>query len=794
MTLREHYRTKGIKLAPAGIWERDENGKKRPIVAFRADGLDFSDYPEDNIAKCRIEEIEAPEGMRVLVVDADSEIGLKTAMSMLPQCEETFNTQTSQSYKRHFFFYVPKDKFEEFRAIGVLPDVDILTYGVLFEAHFFNEATYQLPDFDKPILELDEQGQELLLTSLSAKNTNYCGQEHTGFVNKEMAHLVIAFTRGELDISSGRPDAKVNRNNLFKQITPKHMKTKGQRRFEAPPLSHDTFNTIALLVAKNLKIPNDIVQPFLEKLLTEVYEVDLNSKETHKHLYNSILPTLPYFESLYNPMEDFREFDELIEQNSTDNQKDKNYKWVLFATNKNGTTKYVQVNKFNYKLRNINGVKLFDESFIRKLYPNLAKDDLAEVPHLAITANPYEDIVIYDEENEVFTLNTLHPSKYKVSASARADKPDNVLTLMIEKFFLNKEHEEFYYHWLAHLMYGNKPINTVVWFASEANAEAGTGKTILTSALPAQLIGFDQATTVDSNVASAGWGQIFETKLLSYNDLNQMRDQEWLNLYAKIKDEGTNSTSKLRNNKGGDVVKSLLGVCQSGSSNFIPKVDGSDRRFFIVSPKERLKDQWGADEIHRIFEEERLQTHQEIQEIADYLKYLYEEHKNKFRTELYTRAPMTAEKKESAQKGAHSHSLLVRIMHSPKDIFDLFKEKTAYTDEWQDWQIITFIKLQTYDGNCWLPVEFLNYLISRIKGIDESRSIATILDILNVKKDKVPAVCRNYNEPELVEEAGLPREVLKYSDVGIKLEITTDAYKNFMPKKLAPDGIHKIGG
>ena len=791
-SLREEYEAKGAIITPAGIWERDEEGKKKPIVAFRTDGLSFSNYPKDNIAKFRIEEVKSPDGFRLLIVDADSQVGKDTAEKLFPQCHDTFSYQTSQPYKRHYWFFVSSETFAELRAIGTMTDIDILTYGIAFTAHFFRDADYVLPDFSKEIAYLDEKSCEIVLASLDEKNTSYGRGEHTSFVNKEMATLVTAYTNDKLEIKGDTVEARTNRNNLFKQITPKILKSKGQRKFEAPELSHDTLNTMALLVAKNSKIPNDIAIKFIEKLLVEVYDLNLNSKLSQVHWYNSILPTLPFFENLFNPMEDFREFDEIVMDNSTDNSKDRNFKWVLFGTTKAGNSKFMQVNKFTYKLRSINGVTLFDENYIRKWYPSLAAGDLAELPQLAITANPYEDIVIFDEDNDMFTLNTLHPSSYKLSAVANKTKPENVLTKMIELFFMNEKHEDFYYHWLAHLMYGSKPVNVVVWFCSDSNAEAGTGKTLLSASLPAQLIGFDQATTVDSNVASAGWGQIYETKLLSYNDLNKMKDNEWDNLYAKIKDEATNSTSKLRNNKGGDIMKSMLGVCQSGSSNFIPKVDSSDRRFFIISPKEKL-DQDGADLLHHIFEEARTDEHKELQEIADYLAHLYTDSKDKYKTELYTRAMMTAEKIASAQMGAYTHTIIPRIQHNPRELFDIFKEATEFTSEWQDWQVITFIKMQTFDGKVYLPHEFLNYMINRVKGVDESRGVAQIMSTLQMPKEKLGASHRGFKDIDLVNELGLPTFITDYTTYGVITEINESAYIKFTPKKIAPRGLQKIG-
>jgi len=793
MTISEGYESKGIKLSPAGIWERDaETGKKHPIVAYRKDGLEFANYPKDNIAKCRIEDIIAPEGYRVIVIDADSQEGKEKVLKLFPQAVDTFSTRTSSDAKRHFFFYVPKDKFDELRAIGIFVEVDLLSYGILFEAHFFREDDYEMPDFSKDILTLDEAGQELLLESLDTKSVSFKSNgEHTSFVNKEMAFLVENYVAGELDIMSDDPVARLNRNKLFKQLTPKSQKKKGQRKFEAPKLSHDSLNTMALLVAKNSKIPNEVAIQFIEKLLVELYGVDLNSKETHNHWYNSILPTLPFFERIFNSLEDFREFDEVLEQNTTDNTKDANFKWALFTTAKNGTTKYFQINKFTYRLRSINGSVFFDESYIRKLYPNLTKDDLEDIPHLALMTDPYKEVVEFDEDNDIYLLNTMHPSRYKANAIARKDKPDNVLTKMINKFFDNQLHEEFYYHWLAHLVYGDKPVNVVVWFCSDANAKAGTGKTLLSAALPAQLMGDEQATTVDSSVADAGWGQMYDTRLLSYNDLNKMKDSEWARMYAKIKDEASNSTSKIRNNKGGDVVKSSVGICQSGSSNFIPSVDASDRRFFIVSPKLQL-DENGADELHRIFEAERNKEHEEVQEIADYLAYLYKNEADTYKEELFTRAIKTEEKISATQMGAYTHTIISRISYAPKELFDIFKEPTSYSDTWQDWQIIEFIKVQSINGKVYLPIKFLNMLINRVKGIDEERSPASIMSILEMKKTRIREDNARFLQPHKLKN--FPSEVATYKLYGVETDINEEAYKNFMPEKLSPEGIHRLVG
>ena len=791
-TLRELYQSKGANITPAGIWERGEDGKKIPIVAFRKDGLSFSNYTKDNIAKFRIEEVTAPEDMRLIIVDADSQTGKDQVEKLLPQSLETFSYQTSQPYKRHYWFFVPTAKFEEFRAVGALDDVDILTYGIAFTAHFFRDEDYVLPNFELPILTLDEKSQEIILASLDEKNTSYGGGVHTAFVNKEMARLVTDFVTGDLDITSDTVEAKTNANLLFRQLTPKADKAKGQRKFEAPKLSHDKLNTMALLVAKNSKIDNEVAVQFIEKLLVDVYNVDLNSQLTQVHWYNSILPTLPFFESLFNPMEDFRAFDEMIEQITTANTKDRNYRWALFMTAVGGSTKFIQVHKDTYKMRTINKSYLFEENYIRRWYPNLAKDDLDDVPHLSIQANPYDELVVYDDDNDIYTLNTFHPSRYKVNAVQRNMKPDNVLTEMIEKFFSNDEQEELYYHWLAHLLYGERALNMVLWLCSDVNAEAGTGKTILSSALPAQLIGFDQATTVDSSLAESGWGQIYETKLLSYNDLNKMKDPDWSRLYAKIKDEASNSTSKVRNSKGGEVFKSTTGICQSGSSNFIPKVDSSDRRFFIVSPKEKL-DQAGADELHRIFEADRDEDHTEIQELADWLLYLFETDKDKFRTELFTRAPQTAEKTSSALQGAYTHTIIPRIAHTPKELFDIYKEETTFNDEWQDWQVIEFIKLQTHNGKVYLPHQFLNYLINRVKGTDESRGVSAVMSTLEMKKTKLGTAHQNFKDLDKIKKLGLPSFCINYASYGAVTDISEEAYKKFKPKKLKPSGLDKIG-
>jgi len=548
---------------------------------------------------------------------------------------------------------------------------------------------------------------------------------------------------------------------------------------------------MALLVAKNSKIPNEIAIKFIEKLLVDVYNLDLNSKLTQVHWYNSILPTLPFFESLFNPMEDFREFDQLIDDNSTDNSKDRNFKWVAFkTTNGQGATRFIQLNKFTYKLRTMNGIKLFDESTFRSFYPNLAKDDIQEIPMLTIQTNPYVEVVTYDEENDFFTLNTIHPSKYKVNARMNKTKPKNILTQMIQLFFSNEAHEDYYYHWLAHLMFGDKPVNVVMWLCSDNNAEAGTGKTILSAALPAQLIGFDQATTVDSSVATAGWGQIFDTKLLSYNDLNTMPKADWAKMYAKIKDEATNSTGKLRNNKGGDITKSSVGICQSGSSNFIPELDSSDRRFFVVSPKLKL-DEDGADELHRIFEAERANEHREIQEIADYLKYLYDEQQDKYKSELFTRALMTAEKTAATQMGTFTRRILPLIAHNPRELFDIFSKKIEYNSEWQEWQIITFIKLQTHKDKVYLPSDFINVLMNYVQDTNEERSTASVMEAIGMKKSKLNfSPYRDLDELKALE---LPLEVANYKTYGVVIDITVSAYKKFMPKRIVAKGIQALG-
>ena len=134
----EVFRGHNISLHPAGVWEWDKNRKKSSIDADRKDGLDpfAKKYARDNMLKHKAEL------SGVCVIDCDG-IDLKLIDEWFPTSKNTFTTTTSSRKKQHRYLYPPKGKvFPESRAIKKhYKDLDIITSGVVFEAH-----DYQSPD------------------------------------------------------------------------------------------------------------------------------------------------------------------------------------------------------------------------------------------------------------------------------------------------------------------------------------------------------------------------------------------------------------------------------------------------------------------------------------------------------------------------------------------------------------------------------------------------------------------------------------------------------------------------
>ena len=647
----DSFAAHNIKLAPAGIWKLDENSKKQPIQPHRADGQSLDRYPDDNMFKLRAEE------HNIVVIDCDAPDAniLNDLYVNMPTLMKTLTTTTTIPTKQHIYIKRPEG-FPITRLVGALDKVDILSNGIVFEGHCYdhNEA---LDIENSEILELTENEISYLIglvprgvKSYQSKVTNkrYVPWE------KQLLEEYLA-------------DTLKDPRKLWKALTPKGEQKQGKTNYTAPELAYDTFNTMAFYLALNEYIPHDIVIKFLEKVIVKEYNMSLNSSQTQQRFYKQIVPTLPIYET-----DDFNDnFDGHLSKAPVS----RNDQFKLVSTiDSSGNLKYVLVDKYTYVPQAVNNTLLRAQKAVAFMYPTLDSETWTYgVPFVELTANPYKPQRAYDFDRDVFTLSTLKPSPYMLECGELSTKPHNILTEAITKMFKTTkeatssvEPEDFYYHWLAHIIFGDKQMSTILSLSTDATVMGGTGKSTFTAKLPMHILARGTVTTIDESTAA--WGDAFyNSKLTCFDDLHD--SDKWKKLYTTMKRE-TSGTIKKANLKGGAITVTDSSACLSISSNFLPKIDETDRRFFIWSPTEKLSESAGL-QIARITNDFN-SYHQEIQDITSYCKYLYNNYKDKYSRELFIEAPKTSFNSTAKTEGATSEKLISMILNGPDVLFDSF--------------------------------------------------------------------------------------------------------------------------
>lgn len=642
----------GINLHPAGIWKFDSSGKKTPVVAYRADNLSINDFPKDNMFKLRIEQTP----YMVIDMDGPDSAVVQEIYANLPSIAKTITTTTTAPNKQHVYIVKPEE-FPLTRIVGALPKVDILSNGIVFEGHLYDiNEHYDIEN--EEIVSLTPNEISYLMGLVPKDIATYDNNKITNKrFNTAEKILVEEYINGTL----------VDERNLWKLLTPKTGQRAGKSDYKAPPLAYDTFNTMAFYLALNEFISHENVIKFLEKLLVKEYNINLNSQQTQQRFYKQILPTLPVYE-----IDDKNDsFDGHIAKApvSRDGQ------FLLTTTvDSSGGQKFVLLNKYTHVPQDISGTILRTQKSIQFLYPTLDSDMFTYgVPQIELTSNPYKPHKSYDFDRRVFTLSTIKPTQYLLECGEMETKPRNILTKAIENIFMTTSEatssvdpEDFYYHWLAHIIFSSKQMSTIFSLSTDATVQGGTGKSTFTAKLPMHILPRGTVSAIDES--TAGWGDAFyNSKLTCFDDLHDSKN--WDKLYTTMKRETSQTISK-KNLKGGAITVSEHSACLSISSNFFPKIDETDRRFFIWAPTAKLTQDEGM-EIAMMMSDFN-QYHQEIQDIVSYCKYLFNNLQNKYHKELYIEAPRTSFNAQAKTEGATSKKLLSLVLNGPDSLFDSF--------------------------------------------------------------------------------------------------------------------------
>lgn len=687
-----------INLSPAGVWDFDSNGKKTSVDANRADKLPLDQYPDDNMFKFRIEETP------YMCIDIDG-ADILEVMMLLPSIANTFTTTTTADNKLHCYVMKP-ETFPATRVINkVYPNVDILTNGIVFEGHLYNHkhSKYNIGS-SKDIVSLTQKEIDLLTNTLSKSKLSSSSTKavQNARYHIEEAELVKAYINETI--------TKVEYKKLCKLLTPSDKRTKD---LNFPLLSHDTINTMSFYLSLNAYLKHEDVIKFMEKILVVEYNLSLNSEHTKLHWFKSILPTLPIVEDV-DYTTDFMEYIKNAPTSTNGLFK------LLSTVGSNGELKYIQINKNTTEPRQKNGVMLLQAGALRKEYPTLDSDTWAfGIPDVQITSNPFAIHSSYEVDDDTFILSTLKRTEYQINIQPIEKKPNNVLTKSISGIFKPLEGdkidaEDFYYHWLSHVLFSSEAVTTILALVTPSNVKGGTGKTTLTATLPMHICQPGTITAINDSMAK--WSaDAFLGRMAAFDDL--FASEKWKEVYTIIKQQ-TSNTIKILDKKGKGTVLSDRRTNISISANFIPKIDESDRRFFMWSPRERLDDSEG-NQIAKILENYK-EYSQEIQDIANYCYYLFNNHKDKYYHELYIKAPNTDISKLSKSEGGLGETLISRILSGPDRLFD---DYIGGGNKWTDVQIAKFIVQNVEEPNnrcknytVALPWNFYNEVIKALKA------------------------------------------------------------------------------
>lgn len=696
-----------IELKPAGIWKFDVEGRKESVDAKRPDNLQLSKYPQDNMYKFRIEQTP------YLLIDIDG-ADILEVMRLLPTIAKTFTTTTTSANKFHCYVKRPED-FPLVRLIGTLmTNVDVITNGIVFEGHMHNlpNTKYTISN-DAPILELTQSEIALLLKLCNPKQIakHKAGVGDLPRYNYEESQLIKGYIAGTLTkqqrdkllkmlVATGTPASELANSPLDDSLP------------KLPKFTHTNINTMAYYIAMNKFTPHDEVVIFMEKLISTYYNINLSSPKSRTHWHKSILPTLPVVE-----VEEFSE-DFMKHIDSAPLCRNQTYR-LISTINHFGNLSYMQIHRYTLNPRFKNGTMLFSNTALYAEYPTLDKDNwIYGVPEVQITDNPFASHTAYSEEDGTFTLSTLKRTEYMTQLQAVDIKPDNIITRAIAGVFKVNEKdtidaEDFYYNWLAHILFSEHAVTTIMCLASPANELGGSGKTTLTATLPMHIAPLGTITAINDSLAK--WsGDAFQGRLASFDDL--FESDKWKEIYTIIKQQTSNTIKRL-DRKGKGTELSFRRTNISISANFIPKIDESDRRFFIWSPRERLTQEEGK-QLGMILADFKSYK-QEIQDIANYCYQIYITEPDKYYNQLYIQAPSTQIGQISKTEGGLGETLISRILSGPGR---LFEDYVGGQDKWTDIEIAQFIVMVAKEPNTrtksWtiaLPWNFYNKVLCSLK-------------------------------------------------------------------------------
>lgn len=292
---------------------------------------------------------------------------------------------------------------------------------------------------------------------------------------------------------------------------------------------------------------------------------------------------------------------------------------------------------------------------------------------VTVSNNPYKPVTYYDGEQQIDYLNVAARTIYELETHSLPELPDNPLTRAIESYF--GHHTELYLHWLAHSALAPHSPILIPFLVSTDRDKGGTGKTLCSATIPTAI--YYSVSTVSAQSMSSDWGDVTTaTRTVVLNDIAYMEPKEWNPIYGKMRDETSQGQRRRKNMKFSDFVQVTDSYGITVSANWIPPLDPHDRRAWVILPQHL---EYGdTDPVSKadadwldVFAQEHLHNYYtEVSELMAHLRYLYNEHTNKFKKELYRKAPETKGRNMAIAKGkTYSEQIIYAIQMEPQELW-----------------------------------------------------------------------------------------------------------------------------
>jgi len=693
----------GLDFLPVGRIQLD-GCDKTFIEGPRPHDKEFSQYPDDNIAVTYLDNSKSGDSARdrnsnsdhkLLVIDIDGSFSHSDDKAIYledgTELPLTLYSTTSCSKKAHLYYLLSPTQSQQIptRAIGVIdPKIDAIQYGTIFEGHG-GKDNYKL--YPHPLAYLPDSHPFMAI--LKAHRTKHPSPYHSSNLYPISKPAVAAAVRELIEIltvNKGliKDDMKHN-NQLLRRVIPKKYIAKGSKDIiKNIDFSYSFVNDTAAKLSAVAELSTEETRHFIELMIQYLFHKDPNYQNK---LDKEIFATIHHREAIktfsYNDMPTLED----IKANQPGAPL-----LILKSVVKNikgeGTLTYIALDPVSYKPYTFAKARYFNEQTIasiaewRTIYgeDGQPKGWDKNVPLVESHISPYHPHIDTNEENDVLRINLYPFTPYQEQATPieyDIYNSDNILF----KFFrsaVRKEYLPYLFRWYTHVMFADRPPLTIVWYAS---GKAGAGKSAITSEILNRLIG-PAVAGVDYKGASSGWADVIKDKrLLAIEDVPHLPNKEWQTLYGFAKRQGDGS-HRILNNKGSSVDTDRVRVSISGSSNYYPKLDPDDRRFFCLEPahleEESPNDPLTPEEItefNSLLADAMFNYREELQELMDHLYHIYQQPltTEEF-NELYVRAPMTVYKaKWRTKASSYSERIVYLLFNDPDGLLALVKERTS---------------------------------------------------------------------------------------------------------------------